>query len=33
MKEFKSFFKEVKGNEGNKYHYPTRLDTYGCIAA
>ena len=30
MKEFKSFFKEVKGNEGNKCHYPTRLDTYGC---
>jgi len=29
-KEFKSFFKEVKGNEGNKCHYPTRLDTYGC---
>lgn len=29
-KEFKSFFKEVKGNEGSKCHYPTRLDTYGC---
>lgn len=29
-KEFKSFFKEVKGNEGNLCHYPTRLDTYGC---
>lgn len=29
-KEFKSFFKEVKGNEGNKCHYSTRLDTYGC---
>lgn len=29
-KEFKSFYKEVKGNEGNKCHYPTRLDTYGC---
>ena len=28
--EFKSFCKEVKGNEGNKCHYPTRLDTYGC---
>lgn len=27
--EFKSFFKEVKGNEGGKCHYPTRLDTYG----
>lgn len=30
MQEFKSFYKEVKGNEGNKCHYPTRLDTYGC---
>lgn len=30
MKEFKSFYKEVKGNEGSKCHYPTRLDTYGC---
>lgn len=30
MKEFKSFFKTVGGNEGNKCHYPTRLDTYGC---
>lgn len=30
IKEFKSFYKEVKGNEGNKCHYPTRLDTYGC---
>lgn len=29
-KEFKSFFKTVEGNEGNKCHYPTRLDTYGC---
>lgn len=29
-KEFKSFYKEVKGNEGTKCHYPTRLDTYGC---
>lgn len=29
-KEFKSFFKTVKGGEGNKCHYPTRLDTYGC---
>ena len=28
--EFKSFFKTVGGNEGNKCHYPTRLDTYGC---
>lgn len=30
MKEYKSFFKSVRGNEGNKCHYPTRLDTYGC---
>ena len=30
MNEFKSFFKTVGGNEGNKCHYPTRLDTYGC---
>ena len=25
MKEFKSFYKEVKGNEGDKCHYNTRL--------
>ena len=30
MKEFKSFYKEVAGNEGGKCHYNTRLDTYGC---
>ena len=30
MKEFKSFFKKVEGNEGDKCHYSTRLDTYGC---
>lgn len=30
MKEFKSFFKQVAGNEGNKCRYNTRLDTYGC---
>ena len=30
MNEFKSFFKTVGGNEGNKCHYPTRLDSYGC---
>lgn len=30
MKEFKSFFKEVKGNEGGKCRYNVRLDTYGC---
>ena len=26
--EYKSFFKEVKGNEGSKCHYNTRLDAY-----
>lgn len=30
MKEFKSFYKQVKGNEGNKCIYNERLDTYGC---
>lgn len=30
MKEFKSFYKEVKGNEGSKCNYNVRLDTYGC---
>lgn len=30
MKEFKSFYKEVTGNEGGKCKYATRLDTYGC---
>lgn len=29
-KEFKSFFKEVGGNEGSLCHYSTRLDTCGC---
>lgn len=29
-KEFKSFFKTVGGNEGDKCNYPHRLDTYGC---
>lgn len=27
--EYKSFLKTVNGNEGNKCHYNTRLDTYG----
>ena len=27
--EFKSFYKEVKGNEGDKCHINVRLDTYG----
>ena len=30
MSEYKSFYKEVGGNEGGKCHYSTRLDTYGC---
>lgn len=30
VKEFKSFYKEVTGNEGDKCHYNVRLDTYGC---
>lgn len=30
MKEFKSFFKVVGGNEGGKCRYNKRLDTYGC---
>lgn len=30
MKEFKSFFKTVAGNEGDKCLYKTRLDTMGC---
>lgn len=30
MREFKSFYKTVEGNEGQACHYPTRLDTYGC---
>lgn len=30
MKRFGSFYKTVEGNEGDKCHYPTRLDTYGC---
>ena len=28
MKEYKSFYKTVDGNEGQKCNYPTRLDTY-----
>ena len=33
MKEYKSFYKEVGGNEGNRCRYSTRLDTYGCGCA
>lgn len=25
-----TYYKTVEGNEGNKCHYPTRLDLYGC---
>jgi len=28
--EFKSFYKTVNGNEGEKCNYSTRLDLYGC---
>ncbi len=27
---FDNFFHEVTGNEAERCHYPTRLDTYGC---
>lgn len=30
VREFKSFYKTVCGNEGDKCGYPTRLDPYGC---
>lgn len=30
MKQFGNFFKDVGGNEGDKCHYSTRLDSYGC---
>ena len=30
MKEFKSFYKEVGGGEGDRCKYPIRLDMYGC---
>lgn len=33
MKEFKSFYKTVAGNEGGKCRYNIRLDTYGCGCA
>ncbi len=33
MREFKSFYKTVLGNEGQKCKYATRLDTYGCGCA
>lgn len=29
-KEYKSFYKQVGGNEGSKCKHNTRLDTYGC---
>lgn len=30
MNEFKSFLKTVGAGEGDRCHYPTRLDPYGC---
>lgn len=30
MREYKSFYKQVGGNEGSLCRYNTRLDTYGC---
>lgn len=33
MREYRSFYKTVSGNEGSKCRYPTRLDTYGCGCA
>lgn len=30
MNEYKSFIKTVKAGEGDRCHYPTRLDPYGC---
>lgn len=30
MKDFGSVAKIARGNEGDKCHYPMRLDTYGC---
>lgn len=30
MTEYKAFFKKVKAGEGDRCHYPTRLDPYGC---
>jgi DNA repair photolyase len=33
VREYRSFYKRVAGNEGQKCNYPTRLDTYGCGCA
>jgi len=32
-KRYGSFYKDVKGGEGDRCKYPTRLDTYGCGCA
>lgn len=32
-RKYGSFYKEVKGGEGDRCKYPTRLDTYGCGCA
>jgi DNA repair photolyase len=29
-RDFKSFFNDASGGEGERCNYPTRLDTYGC---
>lgn len=31
--DFKSFYSDATGGEGERCHYPTRLDTYGCGCA
>ena len=31
--DFKSFFADAEGGEGERCNYPTRLDTYGCGCA
>ena len=33
MQDFKSFYSEASGGEGERCKYPTRLDTYGCGCA
>ena len=32
-RDFKSFYSEASGGEGERCKYPTRLDTYGCGCA
>lgn len=33
MQDFKSFYSDASGGEGERCNYPTRLDTYGCGCA